>query len=170
MMVVRQSTLTRGELMYVSFKKLDPRAVTPKFQTAGAAAVDLHALERVWIGPGCRELVKTGLAFEIPSYFVGLVCSRSGLALKQGVTVINAPGVVDADYRGDVGVALINDSGNPFIVEPGDRIAQFMIVPIAPVAGFREVDELSSTERGAGGFGSTGGLKFAALVEAHEAR
>jgi dUTP pyrophosphatase len=141
--------------MQIYIKKLDDRAILPKYQTPGAAAVDLHALEGWLLEPGERHLFKSGLAFEIPPGMAGLVCSRSGLALKNGVCVINAPGVIDSDYRGDVGAALINLGKEAIWIHDGDRIAQLMFVPV-PMVEFQLTDTLVSTERGTGGFGSTG--------------
>lgn len=127
----------------------------PERATALSAGVDLRAARDGLVRAGARELVPTALSMEIPAGVAGLVCSRSGLALRQGVIVLNAPGVVDADYRGQVGVILANLSGEDFAFRAGDRIAQLLLVPVF-FAGFREVAELADTERGAGGFGSTG--------------
>lgn len=141
--------------MRINTQKLHPDAILPKFQTEGAAAVDLHAVESYIIPPQSTVLVRSGLAFEIPEGFVGLVCSRSGLALKSGIIVLNAPGVIDSDYRGDVGAALHNVSDKIFEVKKGDRIAQFMVLPCFHLS-YNEVASLSETERGTAGFGSTG--------------
>jgi dUTP pyrophosphatase len=122
--------------------------------SAGAAGFDLVAAESVHILAGDRALVKTGVRLEMPAYVCALVVPRSGLALKHGISVLNAPGLVDPDFRGEVGVILVNHSNKAFSVSPGDRIAQLLFVPfVAPT--FIE-GELSETARGAGGFGSSG--------------
>lgn len=144
-----------GNLMFIKTKVLDKRATLPEPMTASAAGSDLCAIEDTHLQPGERRLIKTGLAMEIPAGYVGLVCSRSGMALKHGVFVLNAPGVVDSDYRGDVGVILFNGGSSAFPIMTGDRIAQLLIMPVAQV-GFMDVEELDDTERGEGGFGSTG--------------
>jgi dUTP pyrophosphatase len=131
----------------------------PTYATPGSAAMDLRACIEapISIAPGKNALIKTGLAINMmdPS-LVALVASRSGLALKHQVAVLNAPGVVDADYHGEIGVILANFGDEPFEVQPGDRIAQLMFQPVVQVA-LRYVDEFSTqTERGTGGFGSTG--------------
>jgi dUTP pyrophosphatase len=141
--------------MTIFFKRLTPDAIAPTQQTDGAAGFDLHALTDVTLYPGERSLVKTGIAVQIPKGYVGMVCSRSGLALKHGVFVLNAPGIVDSDYRGDVGVILMNMGGYEYTVLSGDRIAQLVIAPIGKSV-VMEVSELDDTQRGAGGFGSTG--------------
>lgn len=131
----------------------------PTYATPGSAAMDLRACIEapISIAPGKNALIKTGMAINMmdPS-LVALVASRSGLALKHQVAVLNAPGVVDADYHGEIGVILANFGDEPFEVQPGDRIAQLMFQPVVQVA-LRYVDEFSTqTERGTGGFGSTG--------------
>jgi dUTP pyrophosphatase len=131
----------------------------PAYQSAGAAGLDLLAAVPdggpVVILPGGRALIPTGLALEIDAGFEAQTRPRSGLALKHGVTVLNAPGTIDSDYRGEVGVILINHGEHPFEVRRGERIAQLVIAP-AIQARLVEVDEISVTARGAGGFGSTG--------------
>jgi len=129
----------------------------PHYASAQAAGMDLRAAvqETVVLAPGERRLIPTGLAMALPPGFEAQVRPRSGLALKHGVTVLNAPGTIDADYRGEVGVILVNLGDMPFHVERGDRIAQLVIAPCAQ-AGWREVAELEQSERGAGGFGSSG--------------
>ncbi|SDB51227.1 dUTP diphosphatase [Bauldia litoralis] len=131
----------------------------PAPQSSDAAGSDLAAAvpaeTPLTIPPGSHALVPTGFAFAIPGGHEGQVRPRSGLAAKHGVTVLNAPGTIDADYRGEVKVILINHGSDPFVVERGMRIAQLVIAPVTPV-DFREVEDLSSTDRGAGGFGSTG--------------
>lgn len=129
----------------------------PRYQTAGAAGMDLCAAieQRVVIGPGERRFIPTGLAFGIPSGFEGQVRPRSGLALRSGIGIVNSPGTVDSDYRGEVGIVLVNHGAEPFEVEPLMRVAQLVIAPVAR-ARVREVTELEETARGAGGYGSTG--------------
>lgn len=141
----------------VSVKLLDPRAKLPAYGSPDAAGADLYALtgEPVSIAPGETVLIRTGLALAIPQGFVGLVCARSGLAARQGLAPANKVGVIDADYRGELMVALHNHSGETRVVEDGERVAQLLIVPYL-TAGFVQTDELDATQRGAGGFGSTG--------------
>ncbi|MBI1179042.1 MAG: dUTP diphosphatase [Alphaproteobacteria bacterium] len=128
----------------------------PCYQSAAAAGADLSAAvtEDVVLVPGERRLVPTGIAIELPEGFEAQVRPRSGLALRHGVTVLNAPGTIDADYRGEIGVILVNHGQAPFTVRRGDRIAQMIVAPVAQ-ADFREA-ALGETARGAGGFGSTG--------------
>ncbi|MFD2264772.1 dUTP diphosphatase [Lacibacterium aquatile] len=129
----------------------------PAYATAGAAGMDLAAAvdAPVTLAPGARTLVPTGLAVAIPEGFEGQVRPRSGLAAKNGVTVANAPGTIDWDYRGEVKVILINLGPDPFVIERGMRIAQLIIAPVSQVAVV-EVEDLDATVRGVGGFGSTG--------------
>ncbi|HOK19045.1 MAG TPA: dUTP diphosphatase [Thermosynergistes sp.] len=127
----------------------------PSYATFGASGVDLRAAEEVTINPGEWVSVGTGLYIELPPGYEGQVRPRSGLALRWGGTVLNAPGTVDSDYRGEVRVILINHGKDPFHIEVGDRIAQLVIAPVAR-GELQVADELSSTERGKGGFGSTG--------------
>ena len=143
--------------MLTNVKKLNPNATLPTQGSAEAAGWDLYACidEPVYIGPHRTEKIGTGLAFELPQYTFGGIFPRSGLATKKGLRPANTPGVCDSDYRGEYIVALHNDSETVQIVEPGDRIAQLIILPYVPVF-FDEVEELNETERGAGGFGSTG--------------
>ena len=139
----------------IRFQKLDSAAVLPVQAHLGDAGMDLVSIESATIPPGGRRLVRTGLAVEIPVGFEGQVRPRSGLALKNGITVLNAPGTIDAGYRGEIGVVLANFGDAPFAVEPGMRIAQLVIAAVAEVA-IEVSDTLSSSERGAGGYGSTG--------------
>jgi dUTP pyrophosphatase len=134
-----------------------PDAIVPRYMTANAAGMDLCAAidAPIELAPGERAAVSTGLAMAIPDGFEGQVRPRSGLAREHGVTVVNAPGTIDADFRGIVNVLLINLGNHTFTVNPEDRIAQLVIAPVVQ-AECVEVDELSATERGAGGFGSTG--------------
>jgi dUTP pyrophosphatase len=131
----------------------------PTYQTAASAGLDLLAAipaqTPLVIEPGRRELVPTGLAIELPEGFEAQIRPRSGLALKKGVTLVNTPGTIDADYRGEIGVIIINHGSEPFEIVRGDRIAQMIVAPVVQ-ARLVEVDELSSSDRGAGGFGSTG--------------
>jgi dUTP pyrophosphatase len=141
----------------IRFLKLRPGALAPKYMSAGAAGLDLASAgdEPIEIAPGARAAVPTGLAFEIPPGFEGQVRPRSGLARKFGISLPNAPGTIDSDYRGEVAVLLINLGSEPFVVKPGDRVAQLVIAPVV-IAELEEVAELSDTTRGAGGFGHTG--------------
>jgi dUTP pyrophosphatase len=134
-----------------------PAAELPSYQSAGAAGADLraHLADDLVIAPGARAVVPTGLRLEIPEGYEGQVRPRSGLAAKAGVTVLNAPGTIDSDYRGEVGVILVNLGAEAFRVRPGDRIAQLVIAPVVR-AGFVRAEEVGGTARGSGGFGSTG--------------
>jgi len=129
----------------------------PAYETSASAGMDVRANldESIELKPLERALVKTGLFLEIPVGFECQVRPRSGLALKKGITVLNSPGTVDADYRGEVGVILINLSNETFVVEDGERIAQLVFAEVAQ-AEWTQVEELTETDRGAGGFGSTG--------------
>lgn len=144
--------------MELKIKKLSPHAILPTYGSAGAAGADLYALpggEPVTVNPGETAFIHTGLSMAIPEGYVGLNFARSGLASKRGLAPANKVGVIDSDYRGELMVALHNHGDIPQTVEPGDRIAQFLVVPVV-TARFVEVDTLDETERGAGGFGSTG--------------
>jgi dUTP pyrophosphatase len=131
----------------------------PAYESAQAAGMDLRAAvpddAPLTLRPGARHAVPTGLAFALPAGFEGQVRPRSGLALKAGVTCLNTPGTIDADYRGEVKVILINLGEEAFVIRRGDRIAQLVIAPVVQAA-WREVETLDETTRGAGGFGSTG--------------
>jgi dUTP pyrophosphatase len=129
----------------------------PHYETLASAGMDLRAnlTESVTLEPTQRAIIKTGLFIELPVGYEAQVRPRSGLAAKKGVTVLNAPGTIDADYRGEIGVILVNLSDKTFVVENGERIAQLVIAKHER-AEWREVTELSATDRGAGGFGSTG--------------
>ena len=128
----------------------------PHYATGGAAGMDVVSAEDVTIPPGGRHAVATGLAMAIPPGYEIQVRPRSGLALKHGITVPNTPGTIDSDYRGELKVILINHGAEPFPIARGDRVAQLVLAPVTQAA-WREVAELDETERGAGGFGSTGG-------------
>jgi dUTP pyrophosphatase len=138
------------------FTRLVPAAIAPSRAHDGDAGYDLHAAEPVTLGPGERAVVGTGIAVAIPDGHAGLVLPRSGLAFKHGIALVNAPGLIDSGYRGELRVLLLNtDREHPFDVEPGDRIAQLMVVKVeAPE--LEELDTLEETGRGVGGFGSTG--------------
>lgn len=139
----------------VKVKILNTDAIIPKYQTNEAAGFDLHSVDEKTIKAGERDVVKTGLAVALPRGYELQVRPRSGLALKNGITVLNTPGTVDSDYRGELMVILLNTSKEDFVIKKGDRIAQAVIKEILQ-ADFAVVDELDSTERGSGGFGSTG--------------
>lgn len=141
----------------IRFKRIHPGAQVPAYQSAEAAGMDLHAcLEApVTLQPGDLARIPLGFIMAIPKGHEGQVRPRSGLAAKFGVTVPNAPGTIDSDYRGEAMVALINLGRNAFTVEHGMRIAQLIVAPVLHVS-VREVDELDATQRGSGGFGSTG--------------
>jgi len=139
----------------VSFVRVSPDATLPSYAHPGDAGMDLTSAEDVVVEPGARALVKTGLAMALPPGYEAQVRPRSGLALKHGITVLNTPGTIDEGYRGEVGVILFNAGDVAFKVAKGDRIAQMVIAPVTR-ARIAEVADLDSTERGAGGFGSTG--------------
>ena len=138
-------------------EKIGREIPLPYYATEGAAAVDLHACidEAVTLPPGGRALLPTGLAAAIPAGHVGLLAVRSSMGIRHGVTLSNGIGVIDSDYRGQVHVGLHNLSGEPYTVQPGDRVAQLMVVPVA-APEIEVVDALPETVRGAGGLGSTG--------------
>jgi dUTP pyrophosphatase len=129
----------------------------PAYQTPGSAGLDLCAAipEAVQLAPGERRLIPTGLVFEIPTGHEGQVRPRSGLALKHGISIVNSPGTIDSDFRGEVGIVLINHGQEPFVVEPLSRIAQIVITRVEQVL-IEEAESLTETARGAGGYGSTG--------------
>ena len=138
------------------FKRLHPEARVPRPAREGDAGFDLASVERVEIGPGERCTVATGLAVAIPPGHAGLVQPRSGLAMRHGVTVLNSPGLIDSGYRGELRVVLLNtDRAQPFAIDPGDRIAQLIVVALAGLSPV-EVAELDETSRGSAGFGSSG--------------
>ena len=138
---------------FISVQKLHPDAVVPSYQSAEAAGLDVSAIESVVIAPGKRAIIGTGLALALPAGFVALVCDRSGLAAKKGLTTL--AGVIDSDYRGEYKIILLNTGVEEVSIAKSDRIAQVLILPVAQ-ATLTEVAELPTTERGAGGFGSTG--------------
>jgi len=136
--------------------KLDNDAVIPTYAKPGDAGADLYSISELVLSPGERALVKTGIAIALPNGYVGLVHPRSGLGLKNGISVVNTPGTIDAGYRGEIGVVLINhDLHESFQVKKGDRIAQLVIQKVEN-AQFKMVDQLPESERSTGGYGSTG--------------
>lgn len=134
---------------------IDKNGSFPKYQTESSIGCDLHAAEDAVIKPGKRLLIGTGIRLETPSGIGAIVCSRSGLAIKHGVAVLNSPGIIDSDFRGEIKVILHNSGDEDFHVNAGDRIAQLVFFPIVQ-AIFQHSEELTQTGRGAGGFGSTG--------------
>lgn len=141
----------------ILIKKLSKTAIIPKYETQGASGVDISANinEDLTLATNESILVPTGIAVSIPQGFEIQIRPRSGLAAKKGISVLNTPGTIDADYRGEIKVILINHGNEPFVIRNGDRIAQMVVCPIVQ-AKFEQVDELNDTERGSGGFGSTG--------------
>ena len=152
-------TISASATVKVPLKRLDNGAdlALPQYETAGSAGADIRAAVEapLRLEPGQRALVPAGFAMALPAGYEAQVRPRSGLAVKNGITVLNAPGTIDSDYRGEVRVPLINLGDEAFTVERGMRIAQLVIAPVVQ-AGFDEVTDLDETERGAGGFGSTG--------------
>ena len=139
----------------LAVRRLHPAARLPERAYAGDAGLDLSACERVELGPGERAVVATGLAVAIPEGFAGFVQPRSGLAARHGIAVVNSPGLIDAGYRGEIRVVLLNtDREWAFVAEPGERIAQLVVLPV-PELELVEVAELPETERGVRGFGSS---------------
>lgn len=137
-------------------RRTDPRAILPTRAYAHDAGLDLYALEPVRLEPGQRATARTGVAVEVPAGHAGLVLPRSGLATRHGIALVNAPGLIDAGYRGELQVLLLNtDRTAPCSLAAGDRIAQLVLVAVATPAVI-EVEELSDSERGVGGFGSSG--------------
>ncbi len=153
----------------VRVRRLDPELPVPAYALPGDAGADLYAREDVTLAPGERRLVPTGLAVAIPDGYVGLVHPRSGLAAKHGISIVNAPGTVDAGYRGELLINLINlDRTAEVTLKRGDRIAQLLIQKVER-ALFIEVDDLGESERGDRGFGSTGGFSSAPAATTHTA-
>jgi dUTP pyrophosphatase len=142
-------------MIELSIQRLREEAVLPERAYAGDAGLDLAACERHELAPGARAVVGTGLAVAIPDGFAGFVQPRSGLAARHGLSVVNAPGLIDSGYRGEIRVVLLNtDRDDVFVVEPGMRIAQLVVLPV-PEIELAEVDELPETQRGVRGFGSS---------------
>lgn len=144
-------------MLKVKVKKLHPDAVIPRYMTEHAAGMDLCTVIEtpVTLAPGERTLLPTGLAMEIPPGYEGQVRPRSGLALKKGISLVNSPGTIDADYRGEIGIIIINHGDEPVEFLPGDRIAQLIIAPVTQ-AVMLEAEDLQDSDRSAGGFGHTG--------------
>jgi dUTP pyrophosphatase len=144
-------------MLTIRFRKVRTAAIVPEYATEHAAGLDLHAAldAPLVLDPGERALIPTGLALAIPPGFEGQVRPRSGLALRQGIALVNAPGTIDADYRGEVGVIVINHGRDAVTFAPGDRIAQLVVAPVVRVA-LVEAAELDATGRAEGGFGHTG--------------
>jgi len=150
-----QST-RRSSAIVVPIKRLDPSVDLPSYAYEGDAGLDLRSSEDVTLSPFERRLISTGLAVAIPEGYAGFVQPRSGLALKQGLSMANTPGLIDSHYRGELKICAINlDPHNDIVVRRGDRIAQLVIQRV-PIVDLVEVDELDETDRGAGGFGSSG--------------
>ena len=142
--------------MNLRVRRLQERAVLPTRAHPGDAGLDLHALDGTTLEPGARAAIPTGLAVEIPEGHAGLVLPRSGLALRHGIALVNAPGLIDSGYRGELRVLLLNTNPRvPFPIAPGDRVAQLVVVR-SEVLSVVEVGELSLSARGTGGFGSSG--------------
>ncbi|NDC39332.1 MAG: dUTP diphosphatase [Proteobacteria bacterium] len=139
----------------VKIMQLHEHAVRPKYQTPGSAGVDLHACEECEVWTGSEAIVSTGIAMEIPQGYEGQIRPRSGLAAKNMITVLNSPGTIDSDYRGEIKVILVNHGDGIFKIRRGDRIAQMVFTPIVR-AEFEDVSSLDETSRGSKGFGSTG--------------
>ncbi len=156
--VTEGGSAAKGRSIKVEIKRLPHGAglPLPAYATAGAAGMDVVSAEDVTIAPGARHAVATGLALAIPQGYEIQVRPRSGLALKHGITVPNTPGTIDSDYRGELKVILINHGADPFAIARGDRVAQLVLAPVVQAA-WKEVAQLDATERGEGGFGSTGG-------------
>lgn len=150
----QRSPVLTGKQIF--FNKIDKDAVIPSYANIGDAGMDLSSIEDVFLSRGEIKVIKTGIRVKIPQGTVGLICPRSGLASKSGVTVINAPGVLDENYRGELKVALINVSHTGYQVTKGDRIAQLIISPCISCEILITDDFDENTERGTGGFGSSG--------------
>ena len=145
-------------MVQISIRRLDPELPLPSYAHPGDAGADLHAAVDLTLEPGERALVPTGIAMALPEGYVALVHPRSGLAAKHGISIVNAPGTIDAGYRGEVQVCLVNtDRSTPFAVRRGDRIAQ-LVVQRVETATFTEAEDLPDSVRGDGGYGSTGGF------------
>ena len=141
----------------ILIKRLSKKVLMPKYETDGSSGMDIAAFinENIEVKPGEKEIVPTGFSLSIPKGFEVQIRPRSGLSAKKGISVLNTPGTIDADYRGEIKVILINLGKEKFLIENGNRIAQMVVCPVTQVK-MEEVDELSETSRGAGGFGSTG--------------
>ena len=144
-------------MVKVLIKKLNPEAKLPSYKTKGSSGMDLMALvdDKIIVKPNSSELISTGLSIAIPEDLEIQIRPRSGLAAKHSISVLNTPGTIDSDYRGELKIILYNHSNKDFIVNKNDRVAQIVLVPVLKV-DFEEVQELPETVRGSGGFGSTG--------------
>lgn len=144
-------------MIQVKVKKLHPEAIVPAYMSEHAAGMDLCTVidAPLTLAPGERALLPTGLAMEIPPGFEGQVRPRSGLALKKGIALVNSPGTIDADYRGEIGIIIINHGSEPVEFQPGDRVAQLIIAPVTQ-ASLIVTDDLNDSTRSSGGFGHTG--------------
>ena len=144
-------------MIKIQIKKLSNSVSIPKYETSGSSGMDIaaHTEANIIINPGEKALVSTGFSIAIPRGYEVQIRPRSGLAVKKNITVLNTPGTIDADYRGEIKVILINFGKEKFVIENGERIAQMVVCPVVQ-ANLEEVKELSETERGPGGFGSTG--------------
>jgi dUTP pyrophosphatase len=168
MLSSRPNRLHNVTELLVAIQRLDAGLPLPRYAHPGDAGADLASAIDVRIAPGQRVLVPTGVAIAVPEGFVALVHPRSGSAWRHGLAIVNSPGTVDAGYRGEIRVCLINtDSGSAIDIRRGDLIAQLVIQPVIK-ANFREVDELPASERGSGGYGSTGGIPGA--LEANDSQ
>lgn len=142
--------------MNIQIKKLSPNAIVPNIAYHGDAGIDLHSTEEAILQPFERKLISTGLAMAIPEGYAGFVLPRSGMAIKQGLSLVNSPGLIDSGYRGEIKCIAINlDPKEPIHISVGDRIAQLVIMKVESPT-LMQVDELSETQRGSGGFGSSG--------------
>lgn len=142
--------------VHIPIKRLNERASIPAYAYEGDAGMDMRATESVTLQPFERAMVPTGLAIALPEGYAGFVLPRSGLAAKHGISIVNAPGLVDSNYRGELKVVMVNtDPHTAFTIEEGDRIAQLVVMPV-PTVAFVESEALSETARGEGGFGSSG--------------
>ena len=142
--------------MVLKFKRTNPQAQLPSYAHPSDAGMDIRSCEDLVIPAGKRALVHTGLVMMLPPMYEAQVRPRSGLALKKGITVLNTPGTIDAGYRGEVGVILANFGEEDFVIKSGDKIAQVVIAPVTQPSEIVEVEDVDETDRGAGGFGSTG--------------
>ena len=144
-------------MIKIQIKKLSNSVIIPKYETSGSSGMDIaaHVENNIIINPGEKALVSTGFSIAIPTGYEVQIRPRSGLAAKKNITVLNTPGTIDADYRGEIKVILINLGQEKFIIQNGERIAQMVVCPVVQ-ANLEEVTELSDTKRGSGGFGSTG--------------
>jgi len=144
-------------MIKIQIKKLSNSVSIPKYETSGSSGMDIaaHTEANIIINPGEKALVSTGFSIAIPRGYEVQIRPRSGLAVKKNITVLNTPGTIDADYRGEIKVILINLGTEKFVIENGERIAQMIVCPVVQ-ANLEEVEELSNTERGSDGFGSTG--------------